>query len=120
MKILQYQKSYTTLRPMHHHKVWKNIFTMVAIAFLMVIRNFSLVLEILLMKSIKFADVSKPVIDVSELTMVKKNASTHRVMFIYTQNFISRGFIWSSGPEVPGTISLVWASMAYREYSQRF
>ena len=67
---------------MHPHKVWKNIFIMVAIAFLMVIKNFSLASEILLMKSIKFADDSKPVIDVSELTMVKKNASTHRVTFL--------------------------------------
>ena len=73
--------SYKMLRPMHPHKVWKNIFIMVAIAFLMVIKNFSLASEILLMKSIKFADDSKPVIDASELTMVKKNASTHRVTF---------------------------------------
>ena len=72
---------------MHPHKVWKNIFIMVAIAFLMVIKNFSLASEILLMKSIKFADDSKPVIDVSELTMVKKNASTHRVTFCTVNSY---------------------------------
>ena len=73
--------SHESLRPMHLLKVWKNIFITVVIAFPMVTKNYFPVLVIQSTKSIKFVDAFKLAIDVSELTMDKKNVSIHQVIY---------------------------------------